>query len=380
MAVSVAVIVANIYYAQPLLADIAGSFGLTVPQVASVAMLTQLGAAVGMVLFVPLGDTRERRALIISLQLVAAIALCFTAAARNLAWLCAASVAVGGTASTVHLIVPFAAHLAPTGRRGKVVGSVLGGLLMGILLARTFSGLIGAHFGWRAVYWIAAAIMLMLAATTKFFLPRSVPEVDLSYPALLRSIADLVRTQPALRESAFVGATFFCAFSVFWTTLVFLLRTPPYHYGSQTAGLFGLVGAVGAAGAPIFGRLADRHGTRTTVAYALGIALVSFVVLGVVGKTLAGLVVGVVLLDLGVQAGHVANQTRIYNLVPSARSRLNTFYMVTYFIGGALGSMLGAFGWRLAGWTGVCAAGFLALTAGLVYFARHSRNHGSPSN
>jgi predicted MFS family arabinose efflux permease len=373
MAISVGVIVANIYYGQPLLADIARSFRLDVTRAGGVAMLSQGGTALGMLLFVPLGDTREKRALITLLLLGSAVSLVLVATAANAVWLGLASLLVGATGATVHIFVPFAAQLAPPRQRGRVVGSVLSGLLFGVLLARTFSGLLGAHFGWRAVYWLAAGMMLALAMSVQFLLPRSEPAVRLSYLGLLRSIAGLVREHRALRESAFLGAMFFCAFSAFWTTLVFLLETPPFHYGSQAAGLFGLIGAAGAAGAPLVGRFTDQYGARKTIGFALVTVFLAYVLLGLTGKSLAGLIVGVILLDLGVQSGHVANQTRIYGLVPEARSRLNTFYMVCYFIGGATGSLLGAWSWRLAGWPGVCGFALAGISLALVYFGVSSR-------
>jgi predicted MFS family arabinose efflux permease len=369
MAAGTGVIVANIYYMQPLLADIARNFNLTVTKVGLIAMLTQVGTALGMLLFVPLGDNRERRSLITTLLLTATIALVFVAMARNALWLAGACFVVGMMGSSVHLFVPFAAHLAPPKERGRVVGSVFSGILLGILLARTFSGSVGAHFGWRSVYWIAALMMLLVAILAQFLLPRSKPAVELSYFSLLRSTVDLVRSHKDLREAAFLGACLFGCFSAFWTTLVFLLETPPYHYGSQVAGLFGLVGAAGAAGAPIVGRLADSHGARFAVGLALLSVLAAYVLLWLTGKSLPGLIAGVLLLDLGTQAGHIANQTRIYGLAADARSRLNMFYMVCYFAGGALGSLLGAYAWHLRGWSGVCA---FCLAVMLVAIAKYA--------
>jgi predicted MFS family arabinose efflux permease len=369
MAISTGLIVANIYYAQPLLAEIARQFHLSVTQAGVLAMTSQIGTAFGMLLFVPLGDVRERRALITVLLFASTLSLLLFAVAPNPLWLTFASLAVGATASIVHVIVPFAAHLAPVRQRGRVLGVVMSGMLFGILLARTASGLIGAHFGWRAVYFLAAGLMLGLALSVRFFLPRSEPEVSLPYVVLLRSVVSLVRQHAALRESALLGALLFAGFSAFWTTLVFLLATPPFHYGADVAGLFGLVGAAGALGAPLVGGLADRHGARTTLGIALLIVLGSFLWLDLLGKTLAGLIVGVVILDLGVQSGHVSNQTRIYAIAPEAKSRLNTFYMVSYFTGGSLGSLLGAWSWRLAQWRGVCGFALASIVMALVVYS-----------
>jgi predicted MFS family arabinose efflux permease len=369
MAISTGLIVANIYYAQPLLAEIARHFHLSVTQAGALAMTSQIGTAFGMLLFVPLGDVRERRALITVLLLVSTLSLLLFAVAPSPLWLTFASLAVGATASIVHVIVPFAAHLAPVRQRGSVLGVVMSGMLFGILLARTASGLIGAHFGWRAVYFLAAGLMLGLAVSVRFFLPRSEPEVSLPYVALLSSVVSLVRQHAALRESALLGALLFAGFSAFWTTLVFLLATPPFHYGADVAGLFGLVGAAGALGAPLVGRLADRHGARTTLGIALLIVLGSFLWLGLLGKTMIGLIVGVLVLDLGVQSGHVSNQTRIYAIAPDAKSRLNTFYMLSYFTGGSLGSLLGAWSWRLAQWRGVCDFALASIVLALLVYA-----------
>jgi predicted MFS family arabinose efflux permease len=373
MAASTGVIVANIYYIQPLLADIARAFGLTVTNVGFIAMVTQIGTALGMLFFVPLGDSRERRSLITLLLVVGSIGLVFIALARNAVWLTLACFVVGMMGATVHLFVPFAAHLAPPRERGRVVGTVFSGILLGILLARTFSGSVGAHLGWRSVYLIAAAMMLTVAILVQFLLPRSKPAVELPYFSLLRSTIDLIRQHKDLREAAFLGGSLFCCFSAFWTTLVFFLGTPPYHYGAEAAGLFGLVGAGGAAGAPLFGRLADRRGPRFAVGLAMISVLVSFVVMWVVGKILVGLIIGVLLMDMGTQAGHIANQTRIYSLDADARSRLNMFYMVCYFVGGAIGSLLGAYAWRLDRWAGVCVFCLLVMLLALAKFAAGRR-------
>jgi len=369
MSVSVGAIVANIYYIQPLLSSIAASFHISVPQVGTIAMLTQLGAALGMLCFVPLGDTKERRRLISLMLASEAVFLVLMAGAQNYIWAALASLGIGISASAVHLILPFAAQLASPARRGAAVGTVLSGLLIGILLARTFSGLLGAWFGWRSIYWLAACIMLALAVLIRLGLPRSKPTLTLSWPQLIHSSVVLIRTQPVLREATLLSATLFCAFSAFWTTLVFFLGTPPYHYGSAVAGLFGLVGAAGALIAPITGRLADRYGARRNVLFALLITASSFVVLYFAGTHMAGLITGVILLDIGAAAGHVSNQTRIYGLIPEARSRLNMVYMICYFCAGAIGSFTGSVLWHHFAWTGVCALGFLMPMAGCGIYA-----------
>jgi predicted MFS family arabinose efflux permease len=377
LAISTGCIVANIYYAQPLLADIAREFGLSVTQVGAVFMLTQIGMGTGMLVFVPLGDKYERRRLISTLLVAAAFALAFTASSPNVIWLSVASFVVGLTASTVQVIVPFAAHHAPERERGRIVGTVLGGLLVGALLARTFSGVLGATFGWRAVYWAASVLMIGLAAVIRIALPISPPQVSLPWTKLMRSVVDLAREYQVLREASLIAGLLFFSFTALWTTLVFLLRTPPYHYGTSAAGTFGLLGAASAASAPFVGRLTDRKGSERTILTAIAMTLAGYVMLLVAGRTLAGLIAGIVLVDIGVQAGHVANQSRIYMLVPTARARLNTFYMVGFFSGGALGSYFGPLGFTIGGWAGFCAFPLTALTVALAYFMRAERNRSS---
>jgi predicted MFS family arabinose efflux permease len=365
MCAASAVSVANIYYCQPLLSEIGRSFGASEHAVSYLPMWTQAGVALGMFAFVPLGDMFPRRRLIVLLSAFGGVTAAMMAAAPNPALANAAGFAIGLTGVVAHLILPFAAKLAPPERRGHVVGTVLSGLLLGILLARVVSGFVGDMFGWRAMYAISAVAMWLQAIALRYVLPVDHPEPGLTYGALAKSILHLARTQPMLREAGVIGGMLFGAFSSFWATLVFFLGTPPYHYGPRVAGIFGLVGAVGVLIAPWAGKLSDRKGPAYTVTLGILVTIVSYGVFDLTGTTLWGLVLGVILLDLGVQAGHVANQTRIYALVPEARSRLNTVYMVTYFLGGALGSALGAWGWAQWGWNGVCAAGAAQLLVAL---------------
>lgn len=370
MSAASGIAVANIYYCQPLLSDIGRSLGVSDRAIGYLPMWMQAGTALGMFTFVPLGDMFPRRELIVVMSLLSGLTVAMMAIAPNPALLNAAAFAVGLTGIVMHLILPFAAKLAPPEKRGHVVGTVLSGLLLGILLARVESGFVGDLFGWRAVFWIAAGAMFTLAFVLRYALPYDPPEPNLRYGELVRSIVDLALTQPLLREAAMIGGLLFGAFSSFWATLVFLLGTPPYHYGARVAGLFGLVGAVGVMFAPWAGRLTDRKGPAFTVTLGILISIGSYVVFDLAGYSLWGLAAGVILLDLGVQGGHVANQTRIYALVPEARSRLNTVYMVTFFLGGALGSALGAYGWTHWRWNGVCAAGAVQLLMALAARAR----------
>ncbi len=366
MAVGCGVAVANLYYIQPLLAEVGRALAVDARHMGGVAAASQIGVAVGMFLFVPLGDMFERRRLVVTVSCLAALATAGMAAAQGPRTLLAASLTVGLAGIVPHLLIPFAARLAAPAERGRIVGQLLAGLLTGVLLARTVSGLIAQAFGWRAVYVFASGAMVAVGLALGRRLPVSPPVADLSYPDLLRSLVRLVREQPQLREAALTGAMLFGAFSVFWSTLVFRLGAPPFHYGSREAGLFGLVGVMGAAAAPLAGRLADRASPRLTVGLGIAVAVASFAVFWQLGASLWGIGAGVILLDLGVQGGHVANQTRIYTLVPDAGSRLNTVYMVSYFVGGACGSALGTYGWSVGGWRGACAAGAGLLAVALA--------------
>ena len=378
MSVACAVSVANMYYCQPLLAQM----GASVPGGQSVASyiptFTQVGTMLGMGLFVPLGDMLERRRLIVSICLALSGTAILTAVSPSGTWLAAASFILGLTSIIPHLILPFVAQLAQPAERGKALGTVVSGMLIGILCARTFSGFAGAAFGWRTVYWIGALSMVVLAWLLRQKLPESRPAAALSYPELLRSLVRFIRDYSELRQAAVSGGMLFGAFSAFWATLIFRLMSPPYHYGSRAAGLFGLIGAAGAAAAPVMGRVVDRRGVRTSVALSLIVTAVSFVIFLFAGQTIVGLIAGVILMDLGVQAGHVSNQARIYAILPEARSRLNTVYMVSYFFGGAMGSALGAYGWNVAGWNGVCAVGLGLVLVALVYHVAGARDTFAP--
>jgi predicted MFS family arabinose efflux permease len=365
MAVGAGLAVANIYYSQPLLANIGRAFNASPAAMGGIAMLTQLGVATGIVCLVPLGDIRERRQLIIVLLVGASVSLIAVALAPSYLWLGVASFSVGVSSATPQMLVPFAAHLATPERRGQAVGTVMSGLLIGILLSRVASGYVGTLLGWRAMYWIASLMMVILAIVLATTLPRSQPTSRLTYPRLMQSLGRLILTEPVLRESAIVGSMLFGAFCVFWATLAFHLEAPPLFYGSRVAGLFGLIGAVGAAIAPLAGRLADRLNARANLRVAVYGAAAAFGLLWIFGHTIAGLLVGVILLDAGVQGGHVINQSRIHTLRPEVRNRLNTIYIFAFFLGGSAGSALGAAAWQRWQWSGVSVVGLgMLLLAG----------------
>lgn len=371
MATAAGVAVANIYYNQPLLADMARDLKVTDRQIGWVATATQIGYAVGMPVFVPLGDLMDRRRLITSMFLLVAAALILVALSTGLGPLVAASFLLGLTSVIAQVLIPFAADLATPSEQGKTIGSILSGVLIGILLARTVSGIVAADAGWRTMYWAAAAGSLVLSGLLHHLLPSIRPQLTFSYPEIMRSLGRLFRDLAKLRQVGLVAAMFFAAFSAFWTTLIFFLETPVYRYGSQTAGLFGLLGAAGALVAPAAGRLSDRHSPRYVVRIAIAVAAGAFVIFWSAGTHLWGLVIGVLALDAGVQAAQVANQSRVLALRPDARSRINTLYMIMYFGGGSVGSIVGTLSWAHLGWPGVCMTGLVSMAiAALALLAR----------
>lgn len=370
MAFVCAVSAANLYYIQPLLAVMRHGFGVSAGQMGAIPTILQSGYALGLLLIVPLGDYYNQRSLILSMLILVALALAAMASAPTLFFLGLAGAFVGLTTVVPQLILPYAANLAPAPIRGRVLGTIMSGLLIGVLLARTVSGALAAWLDWRAMYWIAAVMMILLAVGLRFLLPPDrMPKGKMNYLQLLRSLWHLAHTQPALRETSLFGAMTFGAFSAFWVTLSFLLETPPYHFGSVVAGLFGLVGVAGALMASVVGKFSDRHDARYANGFTMLIALLAFIILWLFGYRLVGLIIGVILLDLGAQGNLVACQTRVYSLLEGARSRLNTVFMFSYFLGGSLGSLLGTLGWSIARWNGVCMVAILMLVAAfIVYF------------
>jgi predicted MFS family arabinose efflux permease len=344
-------------------------------------MLTQVGYALGLLSFAPLGDMVERRALATALLLIVTVSLLGTASAPD-AWVLMATSLMTGTFSVVpQVMAPMASALSKPEAQGRAVGIVMGGMLIGILLARTVAGFVGTWFGWRAMYAVAVVMMVAMAALLRAVLPVSRPDARIRYRELLSSLIPLACKLPALRQAAIMSGFAFGAFSAYWTTLVFFLEKPPYHYGAQMAGLLGLAGVAGALAAPAVGWLSDRGYPRLASGCALLIGMIAFGLLWTIGGTITGLAIGGIVLDLSTQANLVTNQTRIYRLIPEARNRINTVFMVTYFVGGALGTFLAGFAWSLWQWNGVCALGASFFSAALIVWAVGSwEPEGSPDS
>jgi predicted MFS family arabinose efflux permease len=364
LAVACGAAAANLYYAQPLLQTLGRALGVSNGTAGLLITVTQIGYVLGLSLLVPLGDLLERRRMITVTLALTAVALVAAAVAPSFAVFAAAVGLAGVTSAIAQVIVPMSSSLAGEHERGQVVGTVMSGLLIGILVARTVSGLLAAALGWRAVFWVAAAAMLVLSAVLNRALSEVPPTTDLSYGDLLRSVLTLVRQEPVLRLRMVLGALGFGCFSALWTSLAFLLAGPPYNYGNAVIGLFGLAGLAGAGAATVVGRLADRgHGARATTIGGV-LLLVSWGVLDLGRTSVVALLAGIVLLDLGVQGAHISNQSAIYTLQPEARSRLTTAYMVACFLGGAALSALSSSLYGSSGWSAVCVLG--AVSSGLL--------------
>lgn len=366
MTVASGITVANIYYNQPLLGQFASTFHADVQSVGLVSTATQAGYGCGILFLLPLGDLVNRARLVLLLVNLCGLFLAVTAFSSGLSFLIAAHFLVGVTAISAQILIPFAVEHSAPERRGHTVGLLFGGLLYGILLGRVVGGVMEEFLGWRVLYGAAAVAMFILGLALRGSLPRQLPVQTLSYPQLMRSLFTLAATQPVLRRSALMSGLSFAGFTGFWTVLSFLMAEH-FQLGAMAAGLFGLVGAVGAWTAPSLGRLTDRKGPAFTIGLALAISAAAFAVMGW-WVSLPVLIVGVVVMDVGVQAFQVAAQSRVITLLPDAVSRLNSLYVAGRFIGGAAGSALAALVWARWNWTGFCvlAVGF-NLAAGLVH-------------
>ncbi|MGA5820209.1 MFS transporter [Kitasatospora sp. NPDC094028] len=370
MALACGVSVANVYFPQALSPLIAHAFAITPGAAAGVATLTQLGYAAGIFLLVPLGDRLPRRPLITTLLATTGAALLAAGLAPTVPALVAAGAVVGVATVVPQLLLPLAAGLVAPERRGSVIGTLQGGLIGGILLARTFGGVLGEHLGWRAPYLVAAVLTGLLALVLGLTLP-AVPTVTRArYRSLLADTLRLLHTEPALRRSAFYQATLFAGFSATWTAIALLLTGPHYRMDAQAVGVLALIGAASMLGAPAAGRRVDRDGPDRVNTWCLAAVLGASAVLaaGAAGGMLglAALAVGLLLLDVAVQCSQVANQARIFALRPEARSRLNTAYMTCSFLGGSAGSWLGVRAYAQFGWPGVCALVALAAACALA--------------
>lgn len=361
--------VANVYYAQPLLDAMAMTFSMDPATVGIVISLTQVGYGVGLLLLVPLGDLLNRRYLIVCQLLLSTCAVLLVALSSGSLWFLAGLLLTGLLAVVAQVLVAYAANLARPEQRGHVVGLVTSGIVVGLLLARTVSGIMADLAGWRSVYLLSAGLTLLMALLLWRVLPAAEqPRTQGSYGQLLRSVFSLLREEKVLRDRAVLALLTFAAGTVLWTPLVLPLSTPPLSLSHTQIGLFGLAGAAGALGAAHAGRLADRGLAQWTSGAALMLMLLSWLAIAFTQSSLWALLLGVITFDLGLQAVHVTSQSLIYSVRPDAQSRLVAAYMLFYSAGSALGSVLATMMYAWAGWLGVCALGAAINLLALVYW------------
>lgn len=367
MSVATGLAVASNYYAQPLLHTIGEQFSLSNAAAGSIVTIAQLSYAVGLLLLVPLGDMFERRGLIVSMTLLSAGGLLVSAFSPDILTLMLGTAITGMLSVVAQILVPFAATLAAPHERGKAVGTVMSGLLLGILLARTVAGALADVGSWRTVYWVAAILMLVMSCVLWKVLPRHQSRAGMSYPQLLGSIFRMYAEEPLFRGRSLLGFLLFAAFSMLWTPLTFLLSSPPYQFNNTTIGLFGLAGAAGAYAANRFGRLADRGLGNQATRIGLLLLLASWGLMAFGQASVIALLAGILIQDLAIQGVHVTNTSSLYRLRPEARSRLTAGYMTSYFIGGASGSLVSSWLYSHFGWPGVVTAGAVLGAITLAY-------------
>lgn len=354
MAFCTGLIVANIYYCQPLVILIAKDFNLTESVAGRITYLTQIGYALGLFLLVPLGDMFERKKQILVITGFAIVALLSAALSKSFLLLEIASVLIGTCSIVPQLILPLAANLSSDENRGANIGAIMSGLLVGILASRAVSGSLGFWLGWRAMYYIAAAICALLIILMAKRFPQSVPSFKGNYKQLMGSMFSYIKHQPVLRETSIINFLAFAIISAFWTTMVLFLANPPFNFQTLQIGLFGIAGAAGALAAPLVGKLSDGNNPRKNLMIGFILQIISIALFYFTKSHLYLFVVGIVLIDIGQQAIHVTNQTRIYTLIPEARNRLNTIFMSVSFIGASCGSALGLWLWDFGGWALFC--------------------------
>ncbi|MGX9725718.1 MFS transporter [Bacillus pumilus] len=361
--------VANIYFAQPLLDSLASEFGITYSSIGMVITITQLCYALGLLLIVPLGDLFNQRRLIMAQMLVSILSLILVGIAPTATVLFIGLAAVGMLAVVTQVLVAFAATWAAPEERGRIVGLVQSGIVIGILLARTFAGILTDLAGWRSVYLVSAVMMLIITAVLYRYLPRTNSmRASISYMKLLASMFTLFRQERILRIRGILGFLIFIVFGTLWTSLVLPLSSSPYNLSHTAIGAFGLAGVAGALGAARAGRLADRGLGQLTTCIALVLLFVSWFFIFFTEYSLILLIIGIIILDLSVQAVHVTNQSMIFTVLPEARSRLTAAYMIFYSIGSATGSIASTSIYANTGWSGVCLFGASVSAIAFLYW------------
>jgi predicted MFS family arabinose efflux permease len=374
MAFCTGLIVANIYYCQPLIILIAREFNLTESVAGRITYLTQAGYAIGLLLLVPLGDMFERKKQILVITGLAILSLLVAGFAHSFAVLQVACVLIGASSIVPQLILPMAANLSSDEHRGQTIGIIMSGLLIGILGSRSISGTIGYLWGWRSMFLIAAGLCFLLLILMAKRFPASLPSFKGNYGQLMSSMFGYIKTQPVLRETSMINFLAFATLSAFWTTMVLYLSNPPFSFQSLQIGLFGIAGAAGALAAPLVGKLSDGSNPTKNLLIGLLLQLISIIAFYFTGSHLFLFVAGIILLDIGQQAIHVTNQTRIYALVPEARNRLNTIFMSVSFVGASVGSAIGLWLWDKGQWSFFCLGSGLVICTNILIYFFYNRN------
>ena len=375
MAFAIGVTIASNYYAQPLLHSITHDLNIAVEHAGSIIMAAQFSYAVGLLFITPLGDKFERKHLIIILMVLSTCGLIVSALSKNL-WMLIVGTSMTGLFSTVaQVLIPFAATLAKPEQRGKIVGTLMSGMLLGILLGRAFAGAISTIADWHYVYWIATGIMVIVTLLLSISLPTYRNTININYFQLLWSISSLYKQEPILRIRSLLAVISFALFSLLWTPLAFLLSNDPYHYSDFIIGLFGIAGAAGALGSPIVGRLSDKGKGWLATTIGLCLLLLSWLPLSFAQYSIIALILGVVILDFSVQVTHVSNMSAIYQIRPEARSRMNTGYMVCYFIGGMLGSVGSTYLFSHYGWIAIVVTGTILGLMGIICWLFYTKTY-----
>lgn len=359
MTVSSCLVVANNYYNQPLLGDIAKEFGVSEAIANRVATATLFGYASGLFLLVPLGDMFQKKRLIIGDFILIILSLLAFTFSPNIIVMAVSGFFIGLSSVVPQMFVPLVAQLSDPKERSRNVGIVMSGLLVGILGSRVFSGLVGNSIGWRSVFYIAAAMMALLWLLIIFYLPDIKPTFFGTYKGLMKSIVVLIKKRTDLRIAALRGALSLASFQAFWTTLTFYLERPPFTAGSNVAGLLGIVGIGGAISASYVGRIADRTDKNIIITVSTILMIAAWVLFGFTAIGYIGLIVGIFILDVGLQSIHVTNQSIIFSRDEDATNRLNTVYMTCYFIGGSIGAYIGGVAWGYFGWLGTVFSGII---------------------
>lgn len=367
MTAAIAATAANLYYSQPILPLIAQDFALTDAQTGSIVAFTQFGYAAALLFISPLGDSIPRKRVIGMLSILLVLSSLLAFSATSLIVLLVGVFLIGLSANITQQLIPFAASMVTPQQKGATLGTLMMGLTVGILLSRTLSGTVAEHFGWRAVFAMSALFAAIFGLLLYKALPHNSAHINLKYTQLLKSTFVLFKQHRSLQLFTLVGASWFAAFNALWATLAIHLSHSPYNYGAQQAGLFGVIALAGVIGAKSSGKWVNKIGSKALVKIALVLVAIGFIITGLYVNSLIALIIGIILIDFGVFSAQVANQVRVFSIDPQAQSRINGVYMLGYYLGGALGSIVGVKAYQYFAWPGVAVASIAFIFIALLF-------------